>query len=84
MTEIHVQGSISLVNVLFFKKRNLKNGLLYNIDIGLILKTVHCAIMSLNFIGLEKEILNEIVQLPKLIFFRLFIFFLFLRLQENA
>ena len=36
-----------------------------NIVIGLILKTVHWTMFSLNAIGLEKKFLNEIVQSEK-------------------
>ena len=36
------------------KKRNLKNGLSYNIGIGLILKIVHWRILSSNLISVEK------------------------------
>ena len=47
-----------------------------NIVIGLILKTVHWTMFSLNAIGLEKKILNEIVQSEKKYFSTLiFLFF---------
>ena len=37
------------------------------------MKIVHWTILFSNFIGQEKEFLNETVQLQKLIFFRLFL-----------
>ena len=42
---------------------NIKIGLSYNICIGLIWKNVHWKILSSNFIALEYNCLNEIVQL---------------------
>ena len=50
-------------DVIFFKYQ--KNYLSQNIVIGLILKTVHWTMFSLNAIGLEKKILSEIVQSEK-------------------
>ena len=47
----------------FFKYK--KNHLSRNIVIGLILKTVHWTMFSLNAIGLEKKCLNEIVRSEK-------------------
>ena len=59
---------------LFFKYQ--KNYLSQNIVIGLILKTVHWTMFSLNAIGLEKKFLNEIVQSEKKYFATLiFLFF---------
>ena len=60
-------------DVLFFKYQ--KNYSSQNIAISLILKTVHRTIFSLNAIGLEKKLLNEIVQSEKKIqLFKKFIF----------
>ena len=47
----------------FLKYQN--NYLSQNIVIGLILKTVHWTMFSLNAIGLERKFLNEIVQSEK-------------------
>ena len=56
----------------FFKYQ--KNYLSQNIAIGLILKTVHWTMFSLNAIGLEKNFVDEIVQSEKKIFFHLNLF----------
>ena len=42
-----------------------KSYLSQNIVIGLILKTVHWTMFSLNAIGLERKFINEIVQSEK-------------------
>ena len=47
----------------FFKYQ--KNYLSQNIVIGLMLKTVHWTMFSLNAIGLERKFLNEIVKSEK-------------------
>ena len=56
-----------------------KNYLSQNIVIGLILKTVHWTMFSLNAIGLEKKFLNEIVQSEKKNFHFNFLIFQFTR-----
>ena len=63
----------------FFKYK--KNCLSQIIVIGLILKTVHWTMFSLNAIGLEKTFLNEIVQSENKIFCR-FKFFIFQFIRE--